>query len=234
MSLTALRIFIFSLLPLLMAGVVILLDKSTSTRERKLEVLLIFLFGLGMGGSGIAGFFAHFFLSDLVAESIGWEAGSPFQLEIAFANLAMGILGIIATSRRDGFREASVIAAATFSFGATIVHIMDILATGNLAPGNTIQNFSNLLRPGLLIVFLIAMRRAEAQPGSEAGSAEFERWRAPLLQTSGPVTIIVATAFGLGFAFGQAWLLTAIGVLLSLVVLVAALRRSPAHELGWG
>jgi hypothetical protein len=32
--------------------------------------------------AGIANFLAHFFLSDIVAESIGWKAGSPFQLEV--------------------------------------------------------------------------------------------------------------------------------------------------------
>jgi len=55
-----------------------------------------------------------------------------------------------------------------------------------------------------------------------------------LLQVSAPITIILATAFGLGFALGQAWLVTGIGVLLSFVVLGVALRRSQYHELGWG
>ena len=79
MSVTTLRILIFTLFPLILGGAVILFDKATSTRERKLEATLIFLFGLGVGGAGIANFIAHFFLSDIVAESIGWEAGSPFQ-----------------------------------------------------------------------------------------------------------------------------------------------------------
>jgi Family of unknown function (DUF6790) len=37
-----------------------------------------------------------------VAESIGWPAGNPFQLEVGVANLAVGILGIVAMGRRDG------------------------------------------------------------------------------------------------------------------------------------
>ena len=234
MSITALRILIFTLLPLVLGGTVILFDKATSTRERKLEVTLIFLFGLGVGGAGIANFAAHFFLSDIVAESIGWETGSPFQLEVAFANLLIGLLGINATSRRDGFREATVIAVTVFGVGATIVHIMDILATGNLAPGNTVQNVGNLLKPALLIVFLAAMRRAEARPDSETSSAAFDRWRMPLVQVSAPITILVATAFGLGFAIDQTWLITGIGVLISFAVLGAALKRSQYHELGWG
>lgn len=163
-----------------MAGTVILIDRTASTRERRLEVFLIFLFALGVAGSGIGGFFGHLFLSDQVAESIGWSIGSPFQLEMGFANLALGVLGIIAVSRRDGFREATVIAVAIIGVGATVVHIMDIIQTGNLAPGNTIQNVSNLLRPALLIGILVAARRAEAKPDSEVRTPEFDKWRAPL------------------------------------------------------
>ena len=143
MTIFALRIFMFTILPLLFAGAQIWLDKSTNSRDRRLEVVLIYLFALSVAGSGIGNFFAHFFLSDLVAESIGWPAGSPFQLEVAFANLAMGLMGILAVSRRDGAREATVIAVTVFSLGATVVHLMDIAATGNLAPGN-----ETVLQPG--------------------------------------------------------------------------------------
>jgi len=233
MMIFAIRITIFTILPLLLAGVVLLTDRSTSTRERKIEVFLIFLFALGVAGSGISGFFGHLFLSDQVAEGVGWPVGSPFQLEMGFANLILGVLGIIAVGRRDGFREATVIAVAILGFGATIVHIIDILETGNLAPGNTIQNFSNLVRPVLLIGFLIAARRAESKPESEAGTAEFDQWRQPLDMAAGIVTAVVATGFGLGFAFGQPVLFTMIGIITSLVILVVVILRSPWHEVRW-
>ena len=222
----AVRIFISSLLPLLLAGGVILFDRPSSTKERKLETVLIFLFAISVAGTGIANFFAHFFLSDTVAESIGWEAGSPFQLEVAFANLAMGVLGMVAVSRRDGFRDATVIAVTVFSLGATVVHIMDIVATGNLAPGNTLQNAINLARPALLIGFLAASRRAEGSPDSEVGTAAFERWRVPLLKASGPVTIVIAAAYGLGYRLGQPLLWTLVGVLACAGILAFLLRRS--------
>ena len=233
MAVAALRIFIFTLLPLLLGGLVILVDRSVTSRERRLEVLLIFMFAIGVAGSGIFNFISHFFLSDIVAEGIGWETGSPFQLEVAFANLVIGILGIVATSRRDGFREATVMAATIFAFGATIVHIMDIVATGNLAPGNSIQNVGNLLKPTLLIVLLVASRRAEKVPGSEAGTGDFDRWRMPLVQASAPLTIVIATAYSLGYALGQPWLITSLGVLLGAVILAIVLARSPSHHLKW-
>ena len=182
-----------------------------------------------MPGAGIANFLAHFSISDIVAESIGWEAGSPFQLEVAFANLAIGALGLVATSRRDGFREATVVAVTAFGVGASIVHFMDIVATGNLAPGNTVQNVANLLRPTLPIGFLVALRQAEASPQSEAGTVEFERWRKPLLQASAPVTMAIATAYGVGFAVGQPFVVTLAGVLVAAAIVAVVLIRSPWH-----
>jgi Family of unknown function (DUF6790) len=231
MAIAALRIFIFTLLPLLIAGVVILADKNTTTRERKLEAPLIFLFSIGVAGSGIFNFFSHFFLSEIVAESIGWSSGSPFQLEVAFSNLSLGVLGLIATGRRDGFREATVTAVTIFSVGATIVHLIDIAASGNLAPGNTIQNIGNLLKPVLLIGFLSAIRRAEASPDSETQTPAFNRWRLPLVRGSAPITATIATAYGIGFGIGQPWIMSILGITISLGAVIFILHRSPAYEL---
>jgi hypothetical protein len=234
MTIFLIRVTIFTILPLVLAGVVLLVDKSASTRERRIEVFMIFLFALGVAGSGIGGFFGHLFLSNQVAESVGWPTGSPFQLEMGFANLILGVLGIIAVGRRDGFREATVIAVTILGFGATVVHIIDILETGNLAPGNTIQNFANLVRPTLLIGFLIAARRAELKPDSETGKTEFDHWRHPLGLAAGIATAVVATGFGLGFAIGQSTLLTMIAIIISLAVLVVIIYRSSEHQFRWG
>ena len=234
MTIFAIRITIFTILPVILAGIILLIDRSTNSRERRIEVFLIFLFALGVAGSGISGFFGHLFLSDQVAEGVGWPAGSPFQLEMGFANLILGVLGIIAVGRRDGFREATVIAVAILGFGATIVHILDILETGNLAPGNTIQNFSNIVRPILLIGFLIAARRVESKPDSEAGTTEFDQWRQSFDLAAGIITAVVATCFGLGFAVGQPTILTMLGITISLVILGVIIQRSPSHQIRWG
>jgi 4-amino-4-deoxy-L-arabinose transferase-like glycosyltransferase len=233
MMIFIIRILMFAILPLLLGGAVVLVDRTASSPERKLEVFLVFLFALGVAGSGIGNFFGHLFLSDLVAESIGWSTGSPFQLEMGFANLAVGVLGIIAVSRRDGFREATVIAVTILAVGATVVHIMDIIESGNFAPGNSLQNVINLLKPTLLILFLAASRRAEARPDADVHPVEFDQWRAPLGGAAGFVTAIIATAFGLGYAIDQPGLVTLIGILLSFVVLFVVLQRSPLHIMMW-
>jgi hypothetical protein len=225
MQIFFIRLFLFILLPILIPLVQIQFDRAANTHERKIELFLIYLFGLGVAGSGIGGFFSHFFLSDAVAESIGWSAGSPFQLEVAFANLAIGTLGLIATARRDGFREAAVIAATIFSVGASVVHFMDIIASGNLAPGNTLQNINNLVRPALLILFLTASRRAERSPESESNTPGFEAWRIPQLQVIGWVTFVVSIGFGVGYALDQVVLGSIIGVLVSGLLVGWTIRR---------
>lgn len=226
MALFAVRVFLFSLLPLLFSGGILLLDRSANTRDRRIEVPLVMLFGLGVAGSGIASFFGHYFFSDIVARYIGWPSGSPFQLEMAFANLALGILGLIAVGRRDGFREATVIAVAVIGVGASIVHLQDVVATGNLAPGNTIQNVANLIKPAFLVPLLIASRTAERSESSDAGTAQFERWRAPLLRAVGAVTAIVSTAFAVGSAVGQVTAVSALGATIATASLAFALVRS--------
>jgi Family of unknown function (DUF6790) len=118
MDSVAIRVFSFSILPVIVAAGHLGLDRSSRPRDRRLEIFLMYLFGVGVAGSGIGGFFGHFFITDSVAESIGWPTGNPFQLEVGIANLAVGILGIVAMGRRDGFREATVIAVTVFGVGA--------------------------------------------------------------------------------------------------------------------
>ena len=222
----AVRVFIFSILPVIIAAGHLGLDRSSRPRERRLEIFLLYIFGIGVAGSGIGGFFGHVFISDSVAESIGWPTGNPFQLEVGFANLAIGILGIVAMDRRDGFREATVIAVTVFAVGATVVHVMDVIESGNLAPGNTIQNVSNLLRPALLIAFLAASRRAQRSPDSEAQTSGFDRWREPRIRAAGVMTGSVAAGFGAGFAIDLPVIGTLIGTMVGAGLAASVIARS--------
>jgi 4-amino-4-deoxy-L-arabinose transferase-like glycosyltransferase len=232
MTIVAIRVFIFTVLPLLFALAFVLFDRNTRSQERRVEVFLIFLLALGVAGSGIGGFFAHLFLSDMVADSVGWPAGNPFQLEVGFANLAVGVLGILAVGRRDGFREATVIAATIFSVGATVIHLLDIVQTGNLAPGNTLQNADNLVGPIFLIIFLAASRRLERAPGSEVDQPAFGQWHRPRAQAAGAVTGAVATGFGLGFAVNQPIVGTLLGMLGGVILTLVILVRAQRHRAG--
>jgi hypothetical protein len=193
----AVRVFAFSVLPVLLAALHVRLDTGAKDRLWRVEVYLIYLFMLGVGASGLSGFFGHVFMPDTVAESIDWPKGSPFQQEMGFANLALGVLGLIAAGRRDGFREATVIAVTIVGVGATLVHVIDMLQEGNLAPGNSIQSAANLLKPALLIPMLIVSRRSEA---ALPVARSFDRWRMTVVGTAGMVTAVVGTGFAIGFS----------------------------------
>ena len=224
-ELVAVRVVLFSIVPLAIGGGIALFDRSASTPARRIEACLAMLFAIGVAGSGIGGFVAHLFLSDLVAESVGWEKGSPFQQEMGFANLALGLLGLVATGRRDGFRLATVIAATTIGLGATIVHVVDVAVTGNLAPGNTIQNGANLIRPLALVLFSVLAARA-ARSGDVVDGA----WAAPLGPAAGAATAIAATAFAVGFALHQVVLVTTLGVGAAALVVGVILGQSASRR----
>ncbi|MFG2116366.1 DUF6790 family protein [Streptomyces sp. NPDC048718] len=71
-----------------------------------------------------------------MADAIGF-AHSPFQFEIAFANLGLAVLGFRGASASPRERLTSGLAAAAFLWGAAIGHVHQWFAHGDHAPGNT-------------------------------------------------------------------------------------------------
>ena len=110
--------------------------------------------------------------------------------------------------------------------GATIVHARDIIENGNLAPGNTLQNVSNLLKPALLIGFLAASRLAEHSLDSEVHTSVFDTWREPRIQAAGLMTGSVAAGFSVGFAIDQPVIGTLVGTLVGAGLVAFVIARS--------
>lgn len=103
-------------------------------RARTLEIVLLYAVGI-IGFTGIVGFLVHTIWADPAAESIGWATGSPFQQEVAGANLAIGLIGFLGFWRRD-FWLPYLVAKLAFAWTAGFVHLADLILTGNLAPNN--------------------------------------------------------------------------------------------------
>ena len=108
-------------------------------RDRSWHITVELLLRYSMGIAGFWGIFGsfvvHVFFADEVAASIGWAAGSPFQTEVAVANLAIGMLGAATFWRRD-FWLPYLIASSIFAWGAGLTHLLDLLEAGNHAPNN--------------------------------------------------------------------------------------------------
>ena len=200
------RIFAYSVFPLLLAGAHILLDRNIKTTAYRIEIVVMYLLAISVGANGLGGAFGHLFLSDLVAEGVGWGTGSPFQLEMGFANLALGVLGIMAISRSQDFRLATIIATTVIGGGATLVHLMDIASHGNLAPGNTIQNIGNLLDPILLITLTLWASKLSVE--NESAFAHWQSQQEPIV---GLAAAGIGIGFGIGFALNALLLVTIVG-----------------------
>jgi hypothetical protein len=123
-------------------------------------VFLLSFLVISVGIASLIGFVGHVFFADSVAANIGWAAGSPFQQEVGFANLAIGILGITCIWLRGNYWIATVVAATIFLWGAAYGHIMDIIVHANYAPGNAGGAlYNDILVPLILIVLLVAYVR---------------------------------------------------------------------------
>ncbi|MFH9422156.1 DUF6790 family protein [Streptomyces sp. NPDC017529] len=104
---------------------------------------------LGVGSLWIT--LAFLAVPEGMAEAIGF-APSPFQFEIAFANLGLAVLGFRAASASPRERLTSGLAAAAFLWGAAIGHVYQWFANGDHAAGNTGGILANdILIPAVVI-----------------------------------------------------------------------------------
>jgi hypothetical protein len=117
------------------AGLHLWLGKRPVTGARVMEVLLLYLLVIFAGVGGLLGFLGHIFKAQEIALKIGWQP-SPFQFEVAMANLAFGVLGILCSWHPGGFRTATGIGYAIFLLGCAFGHFREMILKGNVAPYN--------------------------------------------------------------------------------------------------
>lgn len=158
-------ILILIIITILVALTALIRNKIKNRPVNRLIIIKTFLLSflvICVGFGSIWAFIGHAFLPVQVAESIGWATGSPFQTEVAFANLAIGILGILCYFFRDNFWVATVIASSIFLLGAAYVHLMNIISYSNYSVGNagTIF-FMDIIGPVILVVLLILYKLYE-------------------------------------------------------------------------
>jgi len=89
-----------------------------------------------VAGGVFNGFIMHSFFPAFTAHLIGW-AESPFQREVAFADAAVGIMGVMAFFLRDKmFRLGAVVVFAICLGGDGIGHLIEI-SHGDMTVYNT-------------------------------------------------------------------------------------------------
>ena len=99
-----------------------------------------------------------------MATTIGFNQ-TPFEFEIAFANLGLAVMGFRAASSNATARERVTVGlgAGMFLWGAAIGHVYQWFANGVHAPGNTGGVLVNdLAIPAVMIILAVWSRRVAA------------------------------------------------------------------------
>ena len=120
----------------LVASAVSLLGKPRPLTFRVfVEALLSYFILCSIALGFLYNFVVHVFFGEMAARFIGW-ADSPFQREVGFASLGFAVVGLLAFRGSFDMRVAAVVGPTCFLLGAAGGHILEILRTGNLSPGN--------------------------------------------------------------------------------------------------
>jgi hypothetical protein len=129
--------------------------------EALFKWFLFFSIGVAYVYNGIF----HVVFHRMAAEFIGW-ADSPFQIELGFASLGMGVIGLVAPWRSFDLRLAAIIGPACLLWGAAGVHVDSMITEHNFAPGNAgIIFWSDIIVPVIGFTFLWLQYRYERAAG---------------------------------------------------------------------
>jgi hypothetical protein len=134
---------------------------TTRTAERTIEVALLYLLVVGAGAAGLLAFVAHTFDAAETARSIGWPLGSPFQFEVAVADLSYGVLGVMCIRWRGSFWLATGVATSIFFLGCNFGHLYQAFVDNDRAPNNYgIINVFELAWPAAVLGLLVPYMRS--------------------------------------------------------------------------
>ncbi len=154
-------IFIWPVFTVVSAILHLIFSKKTRTPSRILEVFLLYMLFIMVGLGSLWAFMGHAFFADRVASYIGWKAGSPFQHEVAFANLGFGVLGVLCIWFRKEFWLAVSVGITVFYWGSAWGHINDRIVNNNYAPGNVgIPVIIDIMVPIILLTLLFSYKLA--------------------------------------------------------------------------
>ena len=151
-----------SLVMLVLAIILAIFDRIINAfRQHRLsssEILFRWIVLLSIGVTGLYSFAMHAFFPDLTAAAIGWS-NSPFQYEVAVANLGFGLIGVLSFCASYGFRSATVIGNLCWLWGDAVGHIYQMIDKHNFAIGNAGSWFwMDVLVPLILLICIMKMK----------------------------------------------------------------------------
>jgi len=131
-------------------------SKKNAPPLEKVRIVLLHFIVICIGVQGVLAFYAHAFMADFIAEQIGWAPGSPFQFEMAIANLSYGILGFLCIRFKGNFWIAVVTGNLILLLGAAYGHFVE-MAKGNHSPYNSgiFLYLGDIIIPVVIFILMI-------------------------------------------------------------------------------
>lgn len=149
---------------MLMIGVVLILSSIISVarisllhdkqRNKIADIVFTTFEVICFTGLGLWGFIGHVFAADIVAQSIGWASGNPFQTEVGIANLAIAVTAFLCIWFKDGYRIGATLVNSIWLCGAGVLHIKEVILSHNYNIGNTLIIGSDIGIPVLVLILL--------------------------------------------------------------------------------
>jgi len=151
----------FTLALFILALTLVFLQKMVLDKNVRLsESLYSWVTLLPLGIGGLYGFVMHAFFPDFTAATIGWQ-NSPFQYEVAMANLGFGLVALLAFQASYGFRLANVIGITCWFWGDAVGHIYQMITQHNFTIGNAGSWFwMGVICPFVLITCILRLRNS--------------------------------------------------------------------------
>lgn len=122
-------------IPTLMFAAALVMATFVSGIEGIADRYLAWFLLLTVGIQGIWAGTVHVVFPEVGARFIGWQE-SLFQTEVGFADLAMGVMGILSFWQGLEFKAAVVAYVTVFYLGVSFGHVRDRIRTGNSQKGN--------------------------------------------------------------------------------------------------
>jgi hypothetical protein len=112
----------FFLIGLICSVVTVYRHREVATRSFVIESLFSYYCLWSLGICYIYNALMHIVFHQMAAGFIGW-ADSPFQLEVGFASLGMGVVGVMAHRSNFPMRLSIVVMSSIFLWGCAAGHL---------------------------------------------------------------------------------------------------------------
>lgn len=123
------------------------------------EIMIKYSLFFNVGCLFITGFAGQFLYAQEISSCIGWS-WSPFQYELAFSELGLGILGLISPIFHKEFWLATIIGAVVWFLGGSAVHLYYLIQGNESILNASFVIVWNIFLALWLIGFYLALCKA--------------------------------------------------------------------------